>query len=54
MQKQVDFNEAVKLKFPEGVVLAVAKDAAGKPNPITLGWSMQVSGVPTGRAVMAF
>jgi flavin reductase (DIM6/NTAB) family NADH-FMN oxidoreductase RutF len=46
MQQQVDFNEAVKKKFPEGVVYAVAKDAAGKANPITLGWSMQVSQKP--------
>jgi flavin reductase (DIM6/NTAB) family NADH-FMN oxidoreductase RutF len=46
MQKQVEFGEAVKLKFPEGVVYAVARDAAGKANPITLGWSMQVSQRP--------
>jgi len=46
MQQQVDFNEAVKKKFPEGVVIAVARDAAGKANPITLGWSMQVSQKP--------
>jgi flavin reductase (DIM6/NTAB) family NADH-FMN oxidoreductase RutF len=43
MQCQVDFGEAVKTKFPEGVVYAVARDAAGKASPITLGWSMQVS-----------
>lgn len=43
MQQKVEFDEAVKRKFPEGVVYAVARDAAGKANPITLGWSMQVS-----------
>lgn len=46
MQQQVDFNEAVKRKFPEGVVYAVARDASGKANPITLGWSMQISQKP--------
>jgi flavin reductase (DIM6/NTAB) family NADH-FMN oxidoreductase RutF len=46
MQQQVEFDDAVKMKFPEGVVYAVSRDAAGKANPITLGWSMQVSMKP--------
>jgi flavin reductase (DIM6/NTAB) family NADH-FMN oxidoreductase RutF len=46
MQQQVDFNEAIKKKFPEGVAILVVKDAAGKANPITLGWTMQVSQKP--------
>ena len=43
MQKQVTFAEAGRLKFPEQVVIAIARDAAGKHNPITLGWAMQTS-----------
>jgi len=43
MQKQVSFGEANRLKFPEQVVIALAKDEAGKCNPITLGWAMQTS-----------
>ena len=46
MQKQCDYTEAIKTKYPEQVVIAVAKDKAGKANPITLGWTMIVSGQP--------
>ena len=44
MQKQVEYSDAIKTKYPEQVVIAIAKDAAGKANPVTLGWTMIVSG----------
>jgi len=46
MQKQVSFGQANRLKYPEQVVIAIARDAAGKCNPITLGWAMQTSIAP--------
>jgi flavin reductase (DIM6/NTAB) family NADH-FMN oxidoreductase RutF len=46
MQKQVEFAEAVRSKYPEQVVIAVAKDNNGKANPVTLGWTMFASGNP--------
>ena len=38
MQKQVEYAEAIKTKYPEQIVIAIAKDKAGCANPITLGW----------------
>ena len=46
MQKQVPYSEAINLKYPEQVVIAIAKDKNGKCNPITLGWTMITSGQP--------
>ncbi|MHC4395416.1 MAG: flavin reductase family protein [Planctomycetota bacterium] len=51
MQKQVEYAEAIKTKYPEQVVIAVAKDENGKANPITLGWTMIVSGSPPMMAI---
>ena len=51
MQKQAEFTEAVKTKYPEQVVIAIAKDKNGKANPITLGWTMIVSGAPPMMAI---
>lgn len=51
MQKQVDYSEAIKTKYPEQVVIAIAKNKNGKANPITLGWTMIVSGEPPMMAV---
>jgi len=51
MQKQVEYNEAIKTKYPEQVVIAIAKDRNGKANPITLGWTMIVSGEPPMMAI---
>ncbi len=45
-QKQVRYNEAIVRKYPEQVVIAIAKDEKGMPNPITLGWTMITSGTP--------
>ena len=43
MQKQVTWAQARRIKYPEQIVIAIAKDASGKHNPITLGWAMQTS-----------
>ncbi len=51
MQKQIDYSEAIKTKYPEQVVIAIAKDSAGKANPVTLGWTMIVSGSPPMMAI---
>jgi len=51
MQKCVDYSEAIPRKYPEQVVIAVAKDAEGKHNPITLGWTMLTSGSPAMMAI---
>ena len=46
MQKKVKFEQAVKTKYPEGVIIAIAKDKNGKANPITLGFTMLASYAP--------
>jgi flavin reductase (DIM6/NTAB) family NADH-FMN oxidoreductase RutF len=51
MQKQAEYTEAVKTKYPEQVVIAIAKDKNGKANPVTLGWTMIVSGQPPMMAI---
>lgn len=51
MQKQVDYTDAVKTKYPEQVVIAIAKDDTGRANPVTLGWTMIVSGNPPMMAI---
>ncbi|MCH7557458.1 MAG: flavin reductase family protein [Planctomycetes bacterium] len=51
MQKQTEYSDAVRTKYPEQVVIAIAKDKAGRANPITLGWTMIVSGNPPMMAI---
>ena len=51
MQNQVEYSDAIKTKYPEQVVIAIAKDKNGKANPITLGWTMIVSGNPPMMAI---
>ena len=51
MQKQVSYSQAIVTKYPEQVVIAIAHDANGKYNPITLGWTMIVSGQPPMMAI---
>ena len=46
MQKQAKYEEVIKTKYPEAIVLTIAKDADGKANPVTIGWSCIVSGSP--------
>ena len=51
MLKRVEYSDAVKTKYPEQVVIAIAKDRQGKANPVTLGWTMIVSGNPPMMAI---
>jgi len=51
MQKQAEFQNVIKTKYPEQVVIAIAKDKNGKANPVTLGWTMLVSGSPPMMAI---
>ncbi len=51
MQKQTEYSDAVRTKYPEQVVIAIAKDKAGRANPVTLGWTMIVSGSPPMMAI---
>ena len=50
-QKQVDYDEAVKTKYPEQCIIVIAKDKNGKPNPMTMGWTMITSGSPPMMAI---
>ena len=51
MQKQVDYSDAIRTKYPEQLVIAIAKDRNGKANPVTLGWTMIASGNPPMMAI---
>jgi len=51
MQNETSYSEAIKLKYPESIVIAIAKDPRGKCNPISLGWWMVTSGSPPMMAV---
>ncbi len=51
MQKKIEYSEAIRTKYPEQVVIAIAKDRAGRANPVTLGWTMIVSGNPPMMAI---
>ncbi len=51
MQVKATYEQAVAKKYPEQVVIAIAKDARGKFNPITLGWTMITSGQPPMMAI---
>ena len=51
MQRQVDYSQAIVTKYPEQIVVGVARDEHGRHNPITLGWTMIVSHVPPMMAV---
>jgi len=51
MQKQTEYEQAIKTKYPEQVVIGIAKDKAGRANPVTLGWTMIVSGKPPMMAI---
>lgn len=51
MQQEVEYSKAIVSKYPEQIVIAIARDSQGKDNPITLGWTMIVSGQPPMMAV---
>jgi flavin reductase (DIM6/NTAB) family NADH-FMN oxidoreductase RutF len=50
-QKQVEYGEAIRKKYPEQCIVAIAKDKNGKANPITMGWTMITSDSPPMMAV---
>lgn len=51
MQKQTEYSEAIKTKYPEQIVIPIARDHAGKANPMTVGWTMITSGSPPMMAI---
>jgi flavin reductase (DIM6/NTAB) family NADH-FMN oxidoreductase RutF len=51
MQVQTEYEKAIKTKYPEQVVVAIARDEHGKANPVTLGWTMIASGDPPMMAI---
>ena len=51
MQESADYSKVITRKYPEQVVIAIAKDGDGKFNPITLGWTMITSGKPPMMAI---
>ncbi len=46
MQTPSDYKSAAYRRYPEPVAIAVARDAKGKYNPITIGWIMLTSNEP--------
>jgi len=50
-QKQVEYSQAIRKKYPEQCIVAIAKDKNGKANPITMGWTMITSDSPPMMAV---
>ena len=51
MQTTATYEQAGSRRYPEQVAIAIAKDAIGKHNPITLGWTMLVSHEPPMMAI---
>ena len=51
MQEQIEYKQAIKTKYPEQVIIAIARGPAGKANPVTLGWTMITSGTPPMMAI---
>ena len=46
MQIKVDYEKAAGRRYPEQVVIALARDASGRVDPITIGWTMTASRQP--------
>lgn len=46
MQVPASYEQAIGRKVPDMVAIAIAKDAQGRFNPITLGWFMRTSHQP--------
>ncbi len=46
MQVKTLFNEAILKKYPEQVVIVLAREKTGRVNPITIGWFMFTSHDP--------
>jgi len=46
MQVMTPFNEAIVKKYPEQVVIVLAKEKSGRVNPISISWTIPTSHVP--------
>ncbi len=51
MQVETPFNEAIIKKYPEQVVIVLAKEKSGRVNPISISWTMITSHVPPMMAI---
>ena len=51
MQVETSFNEAIIKKYPEQVVIVLAKEKSGRVNPIAISWTMITSHVPPMMAI---
>ncbi len=51
MQVIAPYDQAIARKYPEPVAIAIAKDAQGRYNPITLSWAMCTSHEPPMMAI---
>ncbi len=51
MQIETPFKEAILKKYPEQVIIVLAKEKSGRVNPITLSWVMITSQVPPMMAI---
>ena len=51
VQKQVEYRRAIRTKYPEQLIITIARDKNGKANPMTMGWTMITSGRPPMMAV---
>lgn len=46
MQQEAGFSAALRRRFPVETFILLARDGAGKDNPITVNWVMRTSGDP--------
>ena len=46
MQREVSYEEAMKRKYPEQIVIGIVADGKGVYNPVTIGWVMPASKEP--------
>ncbi len=51
MQVLTSFSEAIIKKYPEQVVIVLAKEKSGRVNPISIGWTMLTSNNPPMMAI---
>ena len=51
VQEQVPYRKALRTKYPEQLIIAIAKDKNGKANPMPMGWTMITSGSPPMMAI---
>jgi len=51
MQTVTTYEQATERRFPEQITIAIAKDANGKHNPITISWTMLTSIEPPMMAI---